>query len=77
MQMVQDNFEGFIKAQITRAIKAYKLQAVKGSPAKAYFEGIVLGKLIEDCPVDVNDLQNAHIIFDPNLADLRGRTVKR
>ncbi|KAL7482217.1 hypothetical protein ACHAW6_013677 [Cyclotella cf. meneghiniana] len=48
-----------------------------GSPAKANFEGMVRGKLIDDCPIDVVDLQNTHTIFGPDLMGIRGRTVRR
>ena len=46
-----------------------------GGLAKADYKGIVHEKMINDCPADINDLKNAHKIFGPNLADLRGRTV--
>eukprot|EP00804_Cyclotella_cryptica_P019093 CCRYP_021211-RA/>CCRYP_021211-RA protein AED:0.16 eAED:0.16 QI:0/0/0/0.66/1/1/3/0/1057 len=77
VQTVQHNFEGFSKDQVLRAIKARKLQAMLGSPAKADYEGMVRGKLLDDCPIDVVDLRNAHTIFGPDLAGLRGRTVRR
>lgn len=77
VQTVQQSYEGFSKEQVKRAIKARKLQAMLGSPAKGDFEAMVRGKLIDDCPVDVSDLQNAHTIFGPDLAGLRGRTVRR
>jgi hypothetical protein len=77
VQTIQQNFEGFSKDQVHRAIKARKLQAMLGSPAKADFEGMVRGKLLDDCPIDVVDLCNAHTIFGPDLAGIRGSTVRR
>eukprot|EP00804_Cyclotella_cryptica_P005871 CCRYP_000147-RA/>CCRYP_000147-RA protein AED:0.12 eAED:0.13 QI:0/0/0/1/0/0/3/0/1214 len=77
VQTVQQNFEGFSREQVLRAIKARKLQAMLGSPTRADFEGMVCGKLIADCPVDVVDLKNAHTIFGPDLAGIWGRTVRR
>ena len=74
---VQQNYEGFSKDQVQHAIKARKLQAMMGSPAKADFEGLVCGKLIEDRPVDVVDLCIAHTILGPDLVGLRGQTVRR
>ena len=77
IQTVQHNFEGFTRDQVLRTIKARKLQAMLGSPAKADFEGMVRGKMIDNCPIDVVDLRNAHAIFGPDLAGLRGRTIRR
>jgi hypothetical protein len=77
VQTVQGNFEGFTKAKVIRAIKARKLQSMMGSPARADFEGMVRGKLIDDCPIDIANLRNAHKIFGPDLAGLLGRTVRR
>ena len=48
-----------------------------GSLGKADYEGMVCDKLIEDCPIDSTDLKNAHQIFGPNLAGLRGWTARR
>lgn len=77
VQTVQHNFEGFSRNQVLQAIKARKLQAMLGSPAKADYEGMVRGKLLDDCPIDVADIRNAHTIFGPDLAGLRGRTLRR
>eukprot|EP00804_Cyclotella_cryptica_P006894 CCRYP_007059-RA/>CCRYP_007059-RA protein AED:0.47 eAED:-0.58 QI:0/-1/0/1/-1/1/1/0/231 len=76
VQTVQQNYEGFTKEQVQQAIKARKLQAMLGSPTKADFKAMVRGKLMDDCPIDVSDLRNAHTIFGPDLAGLRGRTVR-
>jgi hypothetical protein len=74
---VRKNFEGFTKREIYRAIQARKLQGMIGSPGKAEYEGMVREKLIDDCPVDTVDLKNAQTIFGPDLAGLRGKTVRR
>ena len=75
---IRKNFEGFTKREIHRAIQARKLQSMIGSPGKADYEGMVREKLIDDCPVDTDDLKNAQKIFGPaDLAGLRGKTVRR
>eukprot|EP00804_Cyclotella_cryptica_P007796 CCRYP_001377-RA/>CCRYP_001377-RA protein AED:0.71 eAED:0.39 QI:0/0/0/0.66/0/0/3/0/576 len=76
VQTVQHNFEGFSRDQVLRTIKAWKLQAMLGSPAKVDFKGMVRGKPLDDCPVVVVDLWNAHTTFGPDLAGLQGRTVR-
>jgi hypothetical protein len=41
------------------------------------FLGIAHSKVIANCPVTLTALQNAHPIFGPNLAGVRGETVRR
>lgn len=77
VQTVQQNFEGFSKDQVNRAVKAQKLQAMLGSPARADFESMVRGKLLEDCPITVANIHSARNIFGPDLVGLRGQTVQQ
>eukprot|EP00804_Cyclotella_cryptica_P024426 CCRYP_015860-RA/>CCRYP_015860-RA protein AED:0.35 eAED:0.26 QI:0/0/0/1/0/0/3/0/310 len=74
---VRANFEVYSRRNILGAIKARKLQSMIRGPAQADYEGMVYEKVIEDFTVDHNNLKNAHTIFGPDLADLRGRTVRR
>jgi hypothetical protein len=41
------------------------------------FQGLVCLNLLKDCPVTNEDIDNAHDIFGPNLASIRGKTVWR
>jgi hypothetical protein len=45
------------------------------NPSKRDFKNIVRGNLINNCPVTSDDVTNAHAIFGPDLANLRGKTV--
>jgi hypothetical protein len=74
---VRGNYEGYSRRDIVGAIKARRMQSMLGSPGLADFEGMVREKLIDDCPIDHIDLKNAHSIFGPDLASVRGRTVRR
>ncbi len=40
------------------------------------FVGMVREKLITNYPVIIRDIQNAHQLFGPNLANLRGKTTR-
>ena len=33
--------------------------------------------MIKNCPIDSTDVSNAHAIFGPDLASIRGKTVRR
>jgi hypothetical protein len=48
-----------------------------GHPTDCDFLGMVHGSMISNCPVTVNAVQNAHQIFGPDLAGIRGRMVRR
>ena len=47
------------------------------NPMDCNFLGMVPGSMISNCPVTANTLSNAHQIFGPDLAGIRGRTVRR
>jgi hypothetical protein len=48
-----------------------------GHPTDRNFLGMVRGGMISNCPVTPTAVQNAHQIFGPDLAGIRGRTVRR
>jgi len=47
-----------------------------GNPTDKEFKGMVCEKLITNCPVTVQDVENANRIFGPDLANLRGKTIR-
>jgi hypothetical protein len=56
--------------------EARHLQGMIENPTEREFEGMVREKLIANCPVAMRNIQNAHQIFDPDLANLRGKTTR-
>ncbi len=77
VQMVQGNMEGFTRRKVKDAQKARKVQAMLGHPTDRKFLGMVRGGMISNCPVTANAVTNAHQIFGPDLAVVRGRMVRR
>ena len=47
-----------------------------GHPTDREFLGMVRANMIANCNVTESAVKNAHIIFGPNLAGVRGRTVR-
>ena len=47
------------------------------SPSERDFQGLVRLNLLKDCPITNNDITNAYIIFGPDLANIRGKTVRK
>ena len=74
---VRDNFTGFTKRQIKQAIKARRLMGMIGAPTEREYQGLVRLNLLKDCPITNSDIVHANKIFGPDLANIRGKTVRR
>jgi hypothetical protein len=77
IQMVHGNMEGYMHRKVEDARAAREAQAMLGHPTNRDFLGMVRSGMISNCPVTPNAVQNAHRIFGPDLAGVRGRTVRR
>jgi hypothetical protein len=77
VQMVQGNYEGYTKKDILKANKARRVQGMIGNPSEKDYKGMVSGNLITNCPIITTDISNAHAIFAPDLASIRGKTFQR
>ena len=77
VQTVRGNMEGFTKREVEEARRAREAQRMLGHPTNCNFLGMVCGGMISNCPVTPTAVQNAHQIFGPDLAGIRGRTVRR
>ncbi len=73
---VRDNFEGHTKHNIAKAKEAQRLQGMVGNPTNKEFKGMVCEQLITNCPVTVQDVENANRTFGPDLANLRGKMIR-
>jgi hypothetical protein len=69
--------EGFTKLEVEEDQKACEAQAMLGHPTNHDFLGMARGGMISNCPVNANAVTNAHQIFGPDLAGVRGRMVRR
>ena len=77
VQMVRGNYEGHTKKDVMQAKEAGRMQAMIGNPSEKDFKGMVSGNMIRNCPVTTTDINNARAIFGPDLASIRGKTVRR
>ena len=48
-----------------------------GAPTEREYQGLVRQIFLQDCPITPSDITNAHKIFGPDLANIRGKTVRR
>jgi len=76
VQTVRGNYEGHTKNDVMQAKEARCVQAMIGNPSEKDFKGMVSGNMIKNCPVTMTDITNALAIFGPDLASIRGKTVR-
>ncbi len=76
VQTVRGNYEGYTKREVLRAKEACRGQAVLGNPSKKDYQGMVSSNMITNCPISTSDVTNARAIFGPDLASVRGKTVR-
>jgi len=77
VQTVHRNYEGFTKKQVQRATLARRIMGMIGAPTEREYQGLVRQKILQECPITPSDIANAHKIFGPDLANIRGKTVRR
>ena len=77
IQMVGGNCEGYTKREVMQAKEARRAQAMMGNPSKKDYKGMASNNLIANCPITSKDVSNARTIFGPDLASIRGKTVRR
>jgi hypothetical protein len=77
IKTIRRNYEVFTKKQVQRATLARRLMGMIGAPTKREYQGLVRQNFLPDCPITPTDITNAHHIFGPDLANIRGKTVLR
>jgi hypothetical protein len=75
IQTVCQQYEGFTKRKVQDATAARKAQAMTSHPTDAQFLKLVRNNSIKNCPVKPDHITNAHSIFGPSIAGVRGRTT--
>ncbi len=70
------NFEGYTRKEIKRAREARWIQGMIVNPTEREFSAMVHEKLLANCPVTVQDVNNAHHIYGCDLANIRGKTTR-
>jgi hypothetical protein len=76
-QTIWQNYEGYTKREILQAKEARCTMGMIGNPSKSDFKGMVRANMIKNCPVSAGAITNARAIFGPDLASVRGKTVRQ
>jgi hypothetical protein len=74
---VKENKEGFTDREFTRAKSARRSLGLVGYPSPRDFKNMVRSNMIKNCTVTPTDIDNAHKLFGADIANLRGKTVRR
>jgi hypothetical protein len=77
VKMGESNMRLYSKRQVARADKARSLYASLGFPSQKDFMWILRSNQIKDSPVTVEDAMVAYKIWGPNVAALKGKTVRK
>ncbi len=73
---VHKNNKGFTPKQIKQAHEVRLLMLMTGVPSKCAFLSMVCLNQLKDCPITHDDIKIAHTLFGPDLANIRGKTVR-
>jgi hypothetical protein len=76
METVENNMALFTKRQIHGANLVRNLQAGLAFPSNPDMKWAIQSNLITDCPVTIKDMGTAIKIWGPNIAMLKGKTVR-
>ena len=74
---VRENELPFMPCQRQRAIKARELYENLGAPTIASLKTLLKYNLIKNCDVSVQDVEIAERIFGPDIAALKGKSVRQ
>ena len=68
LNTIKENKEGFSKRQIERAKEARRLYHIMGLPSVYDFKQLVRFNMLYNCPVNIDDINNAQEIYGTDIA---------
>ena len=74
---VEENSQGFSRRQIEQAKKARKLYHVMCIPSMHDFKELVKNNMIYNCPITIEDINNAEEIYGTSVASLKGKVTRQ
>jgi len=73
---VKENQMGYTQQQFEDARKARRLYHIMGCPTVQNFKHILRQNIIKNCPVTIEDVNNAEKIFGPDIGTMKGKTTR-
>ena len=77
IETVRKNFESYAKKEIEKAKLSRTMQSMIGYSSNKHYKQIVSRNDLKNCPVRVDDVKNAKIIFGPYRPGLKGWTTRK
>jgi hypothetical protein len=74
--MVEENHDGYTWRELAKAKETRWAMGVAGYPSQKDFKNMVRLNIVRNCPVMPNDINTADNIFGPNVASLKGKTIR-
>ena len=76
VQNLREKFEGFTEREVRDAKLSRWVQSMVAHPSDTEFQQMVSARYLSDCPVNETAVSNSVTIFGPNIAGVRGKTVR-
>ena len=76
VETVKDNKKPFTDRQVREAVRARRVYSMIGRPSTTDYKNMITGNLLKNCPVIVDDIRNTDKIFGPDVAAIKGKTVR-
>ena len=76
VQTVSNNYEGYTKCDMERAILAYKVQSWVANPTDEVFKQMARFHVLKNNPITLADFANAQAIFGAHHPGVQAKTVR-
>jgi hypothetical protein len=73
---IKENREGYTNREFERAKVARRALGMVGYPSPADSTNMVRASMIRNCPVTPTDITTSNKLFGPDVASLKGKTVR-
>jgi hypothetical protein len=73
---IKENRERFTRCGVEKAKEEKRALALVGYPSPKVFMNMVRSNIIKNCPIYPIDIINAHKLFGPDIATLKGKNVR-
>jgi hypothetical protein len=74
---IEENMKKFTKKELKSAQLAKSLYTILGKPSVKDFIALVKNNRLQNCPINIHDIERAITIFGPDLGAIMEKTVSK